>query len=109
MKLTPEGEASALRLRLGYKRAVSDDAPYPGGDGYPGMDEHRAIEFFAATNDGTAIDSWHWLIEWSTTSFYIKSMNPALQGTKVSIHGPDDRHPGLNHYRFDLIRTPELE
>lgn len=73
------------------------------------MDEHRAIEFFMATSDGTAIDSWHWLIEWSTTSFYVKSMNRALQGTKVSIHGPDDRHPGLHHYRFDLIRTPELE
>jgi hypothetical protein len=28
---------------------MSDDALYRG------MDEHRAIEFFAATNDGTAI------------------------------------------------------
>jgi hypothetical protein len=41
------------------------------------MDEHRAIEFFMATSGGTAIDSWHWLIEWSTTSFYVKSMNRA--------------------------------
>ena len=76
---------------------------------YPGMDEHRAIEFLTATNDGTAIDSWHWLMETSTTSFYIKSMNRALQGAKVTIHGPDERHPGEDHYRFDVIRTPEME
>jgi hypothetical protein len=71
------------------------------------MDEHRAIEFFAATNDGTAIDSWHWLLEWSTTSFYIKSMNPAMQAAKVSIHGPDPRpqHRGKHRFRFDLERT----
>jgi hypothetical protein len=69
------------------------------------MDEHRAIEFFAATNDGTAIDSWHWLLEWTTTSFYVKSMNPAMQAAKVSIHGPDPRHPGKHHFRFDIERT----
>jgi hypothetical protein len=76
---------------------------------YPGMDEHRAIEFLSATNDGTAIDSWHWLMERSATSFYIKSMNRALQGAKVTIHGPDERHPGEDHYRLDVIRTPEME
>lgn len=76
---------------------------------YPGMDEHRAIEFLWATSDGTAIDSWHWLIETSTTSFYIKSMNRAMQGAKVTIHGPDARYPGEDHYRFDVIRTPEME
>ena len=76
---------------------------------YPGMDEHRAIEFLSATSDGTAIDGWHWLMETSTTSFYIKSMNRALQGAKVSVHGPDGRHPGEDHYRFDLIRTAEME
>lgn len=88
---------------------MTDKVPYPGWDGFPGMDPQNAIEFFMATNDGTAIDSWHWLIEWSTTSFYIKSMNPALQGTKVSIHGPDPKHPGKQHFRFDLERTnPDL-
>lgn len=88
---------------------MSDGVPYPGWDGHPGMNEHRAIEFFMATNDGTAIDSWHWLIEWSTASFYIKSLNRALQGTKVSIHGPDEAHPSSNYYRYDLIRTPDLD
>lgn len=72
---------------------------------HPGMDEHRAIEWFTATNDGTAIDGWHWLIEWTTTSFYIKSMNPAIQAMKVSMHGPDPKHPGKAHFRFDLERT----
>jgi hypothetical protein len=72
---------------------------------YPGMEEQQAIEWFMATNDGTAIDSWHWLIEWTTTSFYVKAMNPAMQATKVSIHGPDARHPGKHHFRFDMERT----
>jgi hypothetical protein len=74
---------------------------------YPGMDQHTAIEFFMATTDGTAIDGWHWLIEWTTTSFYIKSMNPAAQLMKVSMHGPDPRpqHRGKEHFRFDVERT----
>jgi hypothetical protein len=80
---------------------MTGDVPYPGGD------EHSAIEFLTATNDGTAIDGWHWLIEWTTTSFYIKSMNPAIQAMKVSMHGPDPRpqHRGKEHFRFDLERT----
>lgn len=78
-------------------------------ESYPSLDEHRAIEFLSATADGTAIDSWHWLIETATTSFYIKSLNRALQAAKVSLHGPDARYPGEDHYRFDLIRTPEME
>jgi hypothetical protein len=74
---------------------------------YPGLDEHSSIEFMTATNDGTAIDGWHWLIEWTTTSFYIKSMNPAVQAMKVSMYGPDPRpqHRGKEHFRFDLERT----
>jgi len=84
-----------------------DYLPYPGWERFPGMDEHRAIEFLTVTDDGTAIDGWHWLIEWTTTSFYIKSMNPALQAMKVSVHGPDSRpqHQGKQHFRFDLERT----
>lgn len=72
------------------------------------MEEHRAIEFLTATADGPAVDGWHWLIEWSTTSFYIKSMNPAMQATKVSLHGPDPKHAGKNHFRFDVERKPEF-
>ena len=47
------------------------------------------------------------MIEWTTTSFYIKSMNPAIQAMKVSMHGPDPRpqHRGKEHFRFDLERT----
>lgn len=74
---------------------------------YPGMDEHQKIEFFTARADGVAIDGWHWLIEWTTTSFYIKSMNPAIQAMKVSMHGPDPRpqHLGKEHFRFDIERS----
>lgn len=80
---------------------ASDIDGYP----FPGMQERTALEWLMATNDGTAIDSWHWLIESSTTSFYAKSLNQALEGAKVSIHGPDDNHPGADHFRFDVLRT----
>ena len=42
------------------------------------------------------------LIEWSTTSFYIKSQYRPLQVCKVSIHNPDPRHPGKHGFRFDF-------
>lgn len=87
-----------------------EDEPYPGlSEVHPGMDQHRAIEFLGARADGIGIDGWHWLLETSATSFYIKSMNQAMQGAKVTLHGPDDRYPGEEHFRFDVIRTPEME
>ncbi|WP_133160854.1 hypothetical protein [Mycobacterium ahvazicum] len=89
----------AAKAATEWERAIAE------GLRYPGLEEHRAIEFLAATDDGSAIDGWHWLIEWTTTSFYIKSMNPAIQGAKVSIHGPDAQHPGREHFRFDVERT----
>ncbi|WP_264922161.1 hypothetical protein [Mycobacteroides chelonae] len=76
---------------------------------FPGVDEHRAVEFLFAAGGGIGIDGWHWLVETSTTSFYIKSMNQALQGAKITLHGPDERHLGEDHYRFDAIRTTEME
>lgn len=89
---------------------MTGDEPKPGFDElHPGMDEHRAIEFLGARADGIGIDGWHWLLETSATSFYIKSMNQAIQGAKVSLHGPDDRHPGEEHFRFDVIRTPDMK
>lgn len=42
------------------------------------------------------------LIEWSTTSFYIKSQFRPLQVCKVSIHNPDPRHPGKDGFRLDF-------
>lgn len=84
-----------------------DSVPYPGMAEWPPMSPQRAVEFFWAKN-GTGIDGWHWLIEWSTSSFYIKSMNPALEGAKVSIHGPDPKHPGKQHLRFDRESDPKL-
>lgn len=84
-----------------------DSVPYPGMTDWPPMSPQRAVEFLFA-EDGTGIDGWHWLIEWSTSSFYIKSMNPALEGAKVSIHGPDARYPGEQHMRFDRESDPKL-
>ncbi|WP_155943416.1 hypothetical protein [Mycobacterium sp. UM_WGJ] len=87
---------------------MSIDVLDPGPKHWPGMDQQQAVEFFAATQDGTAIDGWHWLIEWSTTSFYIKSLNPAMEQAKVSLHGPDPKHPGKQHLRFDLVSDAKL-
>lgn len=86
---------------------MSDEMPYPGWEGFPGMDQHEAIEWFMNTNDGRAIDGWHWLIEWTTTSFYVKAMTVATQILKVSMHGPDPgpRHKGKAHFRVDQERT----
>jgi hypothetical protein len=78
-----------------------------GGVPYPGMDQQHAVEFLFAEN-GTGIDGWHWLIEWSTSSFYIKSLNPALEQAKVSIHGPDPKHPGRQYLRFGLESDQKL-
>jgi hypothetical protein len=73
---------------------------------HPGMQQQHAIEFFFI-EEATALWGFHWLIEWSTTSFYIKCLHPGLQLAKVSLHGPDPRHPGRQHLRFDLDK-PEL-
>jgi hypothetical protein len=84
-----------------------NSVPYPGMANWPGMNQQHAIEFLAAEN-GTGIDGWHWLIEWSTTSFYIKSLNPALEQAKVSLHGPDPKHPGKQHLRYGLESESKL-
>jgi len=82
--------------------------PYPGMVDYPGMRPQHAIEFLVA-EEGTGIDGWHWIIEWSTSSFYMKSLNPALRSAKVSLHGPDPKHPGKQHLRFDLTEPGLVE
>ncbi|MUM22948.1 hypothetical protein FZI91_14700 [Mycobacterium sp. CBMA271] len=67
------------------------------------MAGEHAIVFFVLDRD-KSICGYSWLIEWSTTSFYIKSNYPALKSTKVSLHGPDPKHPGKEHFRFDFDR-----
>lgn len=42
------------------------------------------------------------LIEWSTTSFYIKSTYKPMQLMKISLHGPDPKHVGKQHFRLDF-------
>ena len=50
-----------------------------------------------------------WLIEWTTTSFYIKFQQRSVQLAKVSLHGPDPNHLGKQHFRFDLTETKLVE
>jgi hypothetical protein len=71
------------------------------------MQQQHAMEFFFLA-EATSLWGFHWLIEWSTTSFYIKCLHPGLQAAKVSLHGPDPRHPGRQHLRFDLEREQTL-
>ncbi|BCO85914.1 MULTISPECIES: hypothetical protein [Mycobacterium avium complex (MAC)] len=42
------------------------------------------------------------LIEWSTTSYYVKSTYKPMQSMKVSVHCPDPKHIGKQHFRFDF-------
>jgi hypothetical protein len=70
------------------------------------MQQQHAIEFFFIEK-ATALWGFHWLIEWSTSSFYIKCLHPGFQSAKVSLHGPDPKHPGRQHLRFDLDK-PEM-
>jgi hypothetical protein len=72
------------------------------------MQQQHAIEFFFI-EQATALWGYHWLIEWSTSSIYIKCLHPGMQTTKVSLHGPDPKHPGRQHLRFDLDHTDVVE
>lgn len=65
------------------------------------MDGQHAIEFFTLDR-ASKIAGYAWLIEWSTTSFYIKSTYKPMQLMKVSLHGPDPKHVGKQHFRLDL-------
>ena len=72
------------------------------------MQQQNAIEFFFI-EEATSLWGFHWLIEWSTSSFYIKCLQPGLQSAKVSLHGADPKHPGRQHLRFDLDHTDVVE
>jgi hypothetical protein len=65
------------------------------------MQQQHAIEFFFLS-EPTSLWGFHWLIEWSTSSFYIKCLHPGMQAAKISLHGPDPKHPGKQHLHFDL-------
>ncbi|MDQ1306100.1 MAG: hypothetical protein QG671_1932 [Actinomycetota bacterium] len=70
------------------------------------MQRQHAIEFFFL-GEATSLWGFHWLIEWSTSSFYVKCLHPVLQAAKVSLHGPDPKHPGKQHLRF-YLDTPTI-
>ena len=72
------------------------------------MQQQHAIEFFFLA-EATSLWGFHWLIEWSTSSFYVKCLHPGLQSAKVSLHGPDPKHPGKQHLRFDLDKPSVVQ
>jgi len=57
-------------------------------------------------NKETGVYSYVWRIGWQRTSFYISPVGSGLGALKVSLHGPDERHPrpgfkwklDLSHY-----------
>lgn len=62
--------------------------------------EHAIV--FAVGNREQDEYGYTTLIEWNTTSFYIKSQFRQLQTFKVSIHNPDPKHPGKDGFHFDF-------
>lgn len=65
------------------------------------MDGQHAI-VFAMFDRATGVFGYTWILEWSTTSFYLKTTYKPLQLTKVSLHGPDPKHIGKQHFRLDF-------
>lgn len=65
------------------------------------MQGEHAIVFFVHDH-ASNVAGYTSLIEWSTTSFYIKSTYKPMQLMKVSLHGPDTKHIGKQHFRLDF-------
>lgn len=65
------------------------------------MDGQHAI-VFSIMDRAARIYGFTWLIEWSTTSFYVKSTYKPMQTTKISLHGPDPNHFDKQHFRLDF-------
>ena len=57
---------------------------------------------FSILDDKAKIAGYTWLIEQSTSSFYVKAQYKPMQVTKISLHGPDPKHPGKHHFRLDF-------
>ncbi len=62
--------------------------------------EPTAIKFLVGSRPDSRW-SYAWRIGSRSTSFYIKPLPDALQGYKISLHGPDPRHPSPG-YKFAL-------
>jgi hypothetical protein len=65
------------------------------------MNGQNAI-VFSILDRAAKIAGYTWLIEWSTTSFYLRSPYKPLQMAKVSIHSPDPKDIGKQHFRLDF-------
>lgn len=70
------------------------------------MQGENGIVFFIHDKE-TGVCGYTWLIETHQTSFYIKPTYRPMQVTKVSIHGPDPKHVGKQHFRVDFTKPEE--
>jgi len=57
-----------------------------------------------AHDENTKVNSYAWKIWWHKISFYVVPTYAPLSGVKVSLHGPDDRHPQPG-FRIDIDRN----
>jgi hypothetical protein len=63
-----------------------------------------AIKFCVGSRE-KGIFSYVWRLWWGGTSFYIKPTYSPIAQHKVSLHGPDAKHPKSPWLRFDVDRT----
>jgi hypothetical protein len=66
----------------------------------------KALKFLVGDRTGG-----HWSSVWRvgarSTSFYVKSLEPGLHELKVSLHGPDERHPSPG-YKIGLDKSTQV-
>ena len=96
------GSLSANNARGASRRARHRPPTYRGVTmPTSSMNGENAIDFFIHDR-ASNVAGYTTLVEWSTTSFYIKSTYKPMQLMKVSLHGPDPKHIGKQHFRLDF-------
>lgn len=69
-----------------------------------GMDGAKAVTF-VVHNKRNNVTGFAWRIGAGRTSFYIKPQHISMSAMKVSLHGPDERHPKGPFFRFGVDRS----
>lgn len=64
----------------------------------------EALKFCVASRE-KGICSYVWRLWWGRTSFYIKPVAAPMSAYKVSLHGPDSRHPSGPVLKLEEDRT----
>lgn len=68
------------------------------------MDGAKAVTFFVH-NKKNNIAGFAWRVGAGGTSFYLKPQYIAMSAMKISLHGPDERHPGGPFFRFGVDQS----